>query len=450
MSEMLPQLPEGWAWCALQDIAEVRLGRQRSPKNHAGENMVPYLRAANVKWTGLDLSDVKEMNFTPEEVETYALHEGDILLAEASGSASEVGKPVIWRDELDVCCFQNTLIRVRSEHARPEYLLLVLRQAALSGQFAQAAAGVGIHHLGASRLSKWPTPLPPLAEQDRIVAVAAQLTDEVREGVADVEVARSLARAYLKSKLRQIDEYDAEPLSDLADIRSGITKGRRLKDPTTEVPYLRAGNLGNGVLNLSEMKTIPATEAEVQRFRLEPGDVLLVEGSGSAARLGQGWLWEGQLDVCLHQNHAFRARPDTAKVLPRYLAWALQAPGVRQHLLGLAKTTSGLNTISRKQVAAVPIPLPDLLVQAALVAEMDQVALEMNSLETDLVASASEAAALERSVLLAAVRGAVTDQIQSDATAASLIAEVEASRAGREPVRRGRKKRDETGAGAYS
>jgi len=80
---------------ALDEIADVRLGRQRSPKNHTGSRMRPYLRAANVTWSGLELSDVKEMNFTEAESETYELRPGDVLVAEASGSASEVGKPAI-------------------------------------------------------------------------------------------------------------------------------------------------------------------------------------------------------------------------------------------------------------------------------------------------------------------------------------------------------------------
>jgi hypothetical protein len=64
----------------LADVCDLRLGRQRSPKNHSGPNMVPYLRAANVTWDGLDLSDVKQMNFTVAEVSIYRLKPGDVLV----------------------------------------------------------------------------------------------------------------------------------------------------------------------------------------------------------------------------------------------------------------------------------------------------------------------------------------------------------------------------------
>jgi type I restriction enzyme S subunit len=113
------ELPPKWVRAPLASIAEVQLGRQRSPKNHFGPNMKPYLRAANVTWDGLALDDVKEMHFSPKEVATFRLAPGDILLSEASGSASEVGKPALWRGEIEDCCFQNTLLRVRTGHVQP-------------------------------------------------------------------------------------------------------------------------------------------------------------------------------------------------------------------------------------------------------------------------------------------------------------------------------------------
>ena len=131
--------------------------------------MRPYMRAANVTWQGISLHDVKEMDFTPEEFATYALRRGDVLLSEASGSASEVGKPAIWNDEVQDCCFQNTLIRVRAPKPLVPFLHLHFYKDALTGALARAARGVGIHHLGASALSHWEIQLPPGDEQRQIM-----------------------------------------------------------------------------------------------------------------------------------------------------------------------------------------------------------------------------------------------------------------------------------------
>ena len=194
----LPELPEGWVWASLDSISEVRLGRQRSPKRATGPSMRPYLRAANVTWNGLALSDVKEMDFNPVELETYRLEPGDILLAEASGSPDEVGKPAIWDGRIENCCFQNTLIRVRAVHQIVPYLFYRLLSDARSGAFGRAARGVGIHHLGAERTVSWTVALPPLAEQHRIVAEVGRRLSVIQQAEATVEA--SLARA---ERLRQ-------------------------------------------------------------------------------------------------------------------------------------------------------------------------------------------------------------------------------------------------------
>ena len=194
----LPELPEGWAWASLALIGEVRLGRQRSPKRAQGPHMRPYLRAANVTWGGLDLSDVKEMDFSPREYETYRLRRGDILLAEASGSADEVGKPAVWNDQIDGCCFQNTLIRVRVCAEVVLYLHCHLLSDARSGALGRAARGVGIHHLGAQRAGSWMVALPPLAEQRRIVAEVERRLSVIQQTEAAVEA--NLTRA---ERLRQ-------------------------------------------------------------------------------------------------------------------------------------------------------------------------------------------------------------------------------------------------------
>jgi type I restriction enzyme S subunit len=160
--------------------------------------MRPYLRAANVTWQGLNLDDVKEMNFSAAEAVTYELRAGDVLLSEASGSASEVGKPVIWQGEVEGCCFQNTLIRVRSREPLPEYLRLVFLRAALMGEFAQAAPGVGIHHLGSTRLAEWPIPLCAPGE---LVALVANVDRQF--SLVDSVQARLVAMGHRAESLRR-------------------------------------------------------------------------------------------------------------------------------------------------------------------------------------------------------------------------------------------------------
>jgi hypothetical protein len=178
VSTVTPEVGWRYPWPAarLGDIAEVRLGRQRSPGRAFGERMRPYLRAANVTWGGIDTVDVKEMAFTEAESAAFELRYGDLLLSEASGSPTEVGKPAQFRDEVDDCCFQNTLIRVRLKAPlNPSYYESYFRHQAMSGKFADTSRGLGIQHLGAKTLANWIVPVPPIAEQAAIVERFAEL-----------------------------------------------------------------------------------------------------------------------------------------------------------------------------------------------------------------------------------------------------------------------------------
>ena len=190
-------LPPDWGWATIDEIAEVQLGRQRSPEHHFGERMRPYLRSANVSWSGISLHDVKEMNFDGADFEKYKLEPGDLLLNEASGSPSEVGKPAIWNGEIDDCCFQNTLLRLRPQGVELDYLYWYCYSSASSGQFGEAGRGVNIRHLGKQGLAQFPIPVPPRHEQPLIAAQigatlerAASLRQEVQDGIARLGVLR--------------------------------------------------------------------------------------------------------------------------------------------------------------------------------------------------------------------------------------------------------------------
>jgi type I restriction enzyme S subunit len=162
-------LPRTWRTVPVELIGEVILRRQRSPENHRGSHMRPYVRAANITWDGWDLSDVKEMNFEERDFKKFKLQPGDVLINEGSGSADEVGKPAVWNGEINNCCFQNTLIAVRPNATTPEYLYFVLLNAALSRAFVDEARGVNIHHIGRAGLAQFVIPVPPSEEQDEIV-----------------------------------------------------------------------------------------------------------------------------------------------------------------------------------------------------------------------------------------------------------------------------------------
>lgn len=165
----LPELPEGWVWASVEQLGHVQLGRQRSPSKIGKANPTLYIRAANITESGVDLSDVLEMDFSETEKETFALKVGDVLLTEASGSPEHVGRPAIWKHADGLYCFQNTVLRFSPQGICSEYAYYSFLAMQKLGVFGKLSGGVGINHLSAGKFSKLPVPFPPRDEQNALI-----------------------------------------------------------------------------------------------------------------------------------------------------------------------------------------------------------------------------------------------------------------------------------------
>jgi type I restriction enzyme S subunit len=164
-------------------------------------------------------------------------------------------------------------------------------------------------------------------------------------------------------------------LGDVAEIVSGITKGRKLNGAQTRpVPYLAVVNVQDRALALKAVKVIEATEGEIARYRLRKNDLVLTEG-GDPDKLGRGALWQDEIAECIHQNHIFRVRLLGNTVDPVFVNWLVGGPRGKAYFLKSAKQTTGIASINMMQLRSFPLMLPPLDLQrafAARVAEIDK------------------------------------------------------------------------------
>ena len=190
----------------LSSIGEICLGRQRSPKNISNEYPTKYIRAANITENGLKLDDILEMEFTPSERKKYYLKSGDIVVSEASGSAKQVGKPAIWKNEISKCCFQNTVIRLRLTADYSDYVFWYLKYLYLSGKIAKLVGGVGINHLGAKKFSDIEIPIIDLTAQLNMVQTIEKKMSQCDSVCKTIDTALAQADAMRQSILKQAFE----------------------------------------------------------------------------------------------------------------------------------------------------------------------------------------------------------------------------------------------------
>jgi type I restriction enzyme S subunit len=448
----------------MAEIGTVDLGRQRSPENHQGPHMRPYLRAANVTWNGVDVSDVLSMNFDEADFERYALTSGDVLINEGSGSAAEVGKPAIWRGEIEGCCFQNTLLRVRPTACTSEYVHRYLLHAAKSRRFVPSTQGVNIFHIGKAGLARFPIPVPPLPEQRRIVAKldrlsarsaaarrhlarVAALAARAKQAIlaaafngdltADWREANALGPVVATTDLIDGRARDLEPLPDgwawtavgaLAVVSGGLTKNPKRAEMMLRAPYLRVANVYANELRLGDVAEIGCTRAEIDHATLVAGDLLVVEGNGSLDQIGRVALWRGGIEGCLHQNHIIRVRPG-ANMLPEFGLFWLLSPGGRIAIEAVASSSSGLHTLSISKVKGLPIPAVPLPEQREIVRRIEAAFARIDRLADESARAARLVDRLDERLLAKAFRGELVPQDAADEPAAALLARLRQTRA---------------------
>lgn len=335
----------------------------------APPDVIGCMRTRNVQ-AELDLTDVWGIPRSLVKSSNQILRGGDLLVSTAN-SWNLVGK-ACWVPELDYECTFGGFISVLRPDAKkinPRYLYYWFT----AGKTQDLVRNCGrqttnISNLSTARCLQLKLPLPSLLEQERIAAILEK-ADEVRRK-------RELATAKLEELTWNVFlEMFGDPLSnpkgwddslvlgDVAEIVSGITKGRKLGGAKVRsVPYLAVSNVQDKALDLSTLKVIDATEEEIRRYRLTRDDLLLTEG-GDPDKLGRGTLWECQVPECIHQNHIFRVRLIDDRVRPKFLNWLVGSNRGKHYFLKAAKQTTGIASINMKQLRAFPILLPPIAVQ---------------------------------------------------------------------------------------
>ena len=190
-------------------------------------------------------------------------------------------------------------------------------------------------------------------------------------------------------------------LDSLAALKGGITVDSKRVDPSSRsVPYLRVANVQRGLIELTEVKQINASPADIEELRLKHGDVLFNEG-GDRDKLGRGWIWEDQLDDCIHQNHVFRARMYLGAMSPKLVSWWGNTFG-KDYFLRVGKQTTNLASINLGKLSEFPVPVPPREEQLRMVQEIERLLSIVEGVEGNVDANLQRAQALRQAMLLKA------------------------------------------------
>lgn len=246
-----------------------------------------------------------------------------------------------------------------------DYLFFALKNAL--AELSSKTHGSTMKHVVRGDFESTKVRMPAIGEQRRIVDILTRAEGIVKLRRDAQKRAAELIPAIFMDMFgdpkRNPKGWPTVALNEVSEVISGVAKGRRLSGvDSVELPYMRVGNVKDGHLDLREVKTIEIKRSEVEKLRIEPGDLLMTEG-GDPDKLGRAALWHGEIDRCVHQNHIFKVRSNRAVLSPEYLRSLAGSAYGKAYFLRVAKKTTGIASINKTQLNAFPVVLPPLSMQ---------------------------------------------------------------------------------------
>ena len=188
-------IPNSWEWVRLGELFQHNTGKALNAANHTGQ-LKQYITTSNLYWNRFELDNLKEMHFSESEVEKCTVSKGDLLVCEGG----DVGRAAIWSYDYPMC-IQNHIHRLRAYVplcTRFFYFLFDLYKHAgwIGGK------GIGIQGLSSNAIHSLLFPLPPLAEQYRIVDAIVTL-QPYTDAYADVESTLDILNTAFPERLKK-------------------------------------------------------------------------------------------------------------------------------------------------------------------------------------------------------------------------------------------------------
>ena len=399
------EIPESWEWCVLPQISEHFLGKTLNRSTDYGED-TQYLCSINIYWDGITLDNIKTAKFTKEERTKYRIQKGDILVCEGG----DVGRSAIWEKDSPMY-FQNALHRIRLFHnISSQYILFCIRYYKNIGLIDHLCKGVTIKHFTQNIIDSICFPIPPLAEQQRIVETIERwmtLIDAIESETKNLQQSIASAKSKIldlaiQGKLIPQDPSDEPAIELLKRINPDFKPCDNSHYPFEIPDNWSLSTFGQ--LNNHQSKTInPLSEPE-KTFELysvpifETGKPEILKGIeiGSTKQL----VHKGEVLVCKinpHLNRVWVVEHYNTQMnciassewivfqhpalLPKYALLYFQSPYFRERLMSNVSGVGG--SLMRARPSAVDgyiLPIPPINEQRRIVQAVDKLLDNLSSI----------------------------------------------------------------------
>ncbi|PFA10285.1 restriction endonuclease subunit S [Bacillus cereus] len=342
----------------LGEVCDFQGGSQPPKSEHIYEKKEGYVRFVQIR----DFESDNYKTYVPISKRNKLCEREDILIARYGAS---VGKILNGLEGAYNVALIKTIPDTKRLNKR--YLYYYLNTKTIQTFIQVRAKRSAQEGIDPKELKKQFIYLPSLEEQKKIVTVldkAQALIEKKKEVIVKLdELVQSVFLSMFGDPIKNEKGWEQTSLSNIGEITGGLQVTPKRSIHPIEVPYLRVANVFRDFLNLSEIKFIKVTQKEFERTKLATGDILIVEGHGNQNEIGRSAVWDGSIQMCVHQNHLIKFRANKKLVNSVFVSAVLNSSSGRRQLLRYSNTTSGLNTISTSTVKKVVVYLPPLELQ---------------------------------------------------------------------------------------
>lgn len=433
---MTDGLPEGWTVARLGDLGVWSGGGTPSKSEPAfwTDGTVPWVSPKDMKAFRIRTSEDHITQDAVAKSSAKMIPEASILMVTRSGILAHTFPVAVTQVQVTV----NQDIKTLSPFASsPDFIAWYLKSQNFFILKNCTKHGTTVSSVDTDRLKKVEVPLPPLAEQHRIVEKIETLFAQLDKGEEAVRQVQTLLKRYRQSVLKAAvtgeltrgssKDWKDIPLGELlADIRYGTAK--KCSYELADTPVLRIPNVAGGVIDVSDLKYTDLPEKDRKKLALERGDILIVRSNGSANLVGRGAVVDETAEGMAFAGYLIRLRLDRDAVTPEYVQLCLESPFIRASIERQARSTSGVHNINSAEVKAIPIPLPSLEQQMEIVAAADEAYGKTRDLEKWCETELTRSAALRQSILKDAFSGKLVPQDPTDEPASALLDRIRQNR----------------------
>lgn len=421
------EIPQNWCWVKHNGVLDISGGSQPAKSYFISEPTEGYIKMYQTR----DYGDNPVPVYIPEKYATKTTVEGDILLARYGGSLGKVFRA--HEGAYNVALAK--VIKLYPDLIDDEYLYKYYFTQFYQDFCVKASKGRSAQ-AGFNRddMNNIPFPLPPLAEQRRIVEQIESLfskLDEANEKAQEVidrietNIEAILYNAF-SGKLTQYwrkengVDYNWEK-STLSKIVSGLKYGSSEKCDYNNngTPVLRIPNIGEGVIDFSDLKYMQG-ELENSSHEVFENDILIIRSNGSRDLVGKCAIVPALERRYAYASFLIRIKASD-KVLPKYLVRYINSSMARGQLFAKAKSSSGIHNINSKELGSIRIDVPTIEEQTEILKIIDPLIkkeLDVKDITSNMIENIAE---LKKSILAKAFRGELGTNVSLEESSIELL-----------------------------